>query len=86
MAIERLVSLPLASLEPRIWTEPAVEGGRTTVDGSLTALSRPVYLRPPDGVTEGGASITPLQRGSSNSSAAPHSGSPSGAKQPGGIN
>lgn len=51
MAIEGLVTSPSASLGPQTWAEPAVEGGRTTVDESLTALPRPVYLRPPDGAT-----------------------------------
>lgn len=67
MAIEGLVTLPLASLGPRIWAEPAVEGGRMTVDESLTALPRPVYpVHPPDGATctEGGASFTSLHRAS----------------------
>ena len=62
MAMDGLVTLPLASLGPEIWAKPAVEGGRTTTDESLTALPRPVYLRPPDGVTcmEDGASAQGL--------------------------
>lgn len=82
MTTDRLVTLPFASLGPQIWTEAAVEGGRTTVDESLTALPGPVYFHPP-----GGATCTrPLSYpgppwGSSNCSAALHSGSPSGAKQ-----
>lgn len=89
MAIDGWMTLPLASLGPRIWAEPAVEGGGTTVDESLTALPRPVYLHPPDGATcTGGGPLSHLRTGprwgSSNSSAAPHLGSPSGAKQPGG--
>lgn len=91
MVAEGLVTLPLASLGPRIRAEPAVEGGSTTVDESLTTLPRPVYLHPPDGATcmEGGP-LSHLRTGphwgSSNSSAAPQLGSPSGAKQPGGRN
>lgn len=82
MTTDRLVTLPFASLGPQIWTEAAVEGGRTTVDESLTALPGPVYFHPP-----GGATCTrPLSYpgppwGSSNCSAALYSGSPSGAKQ-----
>lgn len=80
-----------ASLGPLIWTGPAVEGGGTTADESLTALTRPVYLHPPDGATCTEAGLlshlcTGPHWGSSNSSAASYSWSPSGAKQPGGRN
>jgi len=51
MARGGFVALPLAYLGPQMWAEPAVEGRRTTVDGSLTALPRPVSLQPPDGAT-----------------------------------
>lgn len=81
----------LASLGLLIWTGPAVEGGRMTADESLTALPRPVYLHPPDGATRTEAGLlshlcTGPHWGSSNSSAAPYSRSPSGAKQPRGRN
>lgn len=79
MAVEGLVTLPLASLGPRIWAEPAVEGGRMTVDESLTALPRPVSLRPlleQHALKEGPLSHlrTEPRWGSSNSSAVPRQG------------
>lgn len=47
MTVKRLVPPhKLASLGPEIWDEPALKGGRTTVDGSLTALPRPTRLHP----------------------------------------
>lgn len=48
--IEGLVTLLLASLGPCVWAKPAVEGGRTTADESLTALPRVVYPTPPTSV------------------------------------
>lgn len=62
-----------------------------TADESLTALPGPVSLHPPDGATCTEVGLrshlcTGPHRGSSNPSAAPYSGSPSGAKQSGGRN